>query len=200
MMIDNFFNEIKEYFIDNNITIRENDDINIKIKKFLLKYKKIICLILIIILLIMGYYCNPYENLYNNNIQTGGAAALPGATEEKKTEEKPEEKKANAPQTEPEKSYMDKKGDKAKEKLKKRKEGAVNKLKSVANAPAGIYNAGQAAVDKFKDNADIIYQVLYSIALFILICIVTIPSLAFCVIGIICYVLLKDQLGGIKGL
>lgn len=198
MMIDNFFNEVKEYFIDNNITIRENDDINIKIKKFLLKYKKIICLILIIILLIIGYYCNPYENLYNKNIQTGGAA-LPGAPEEKKTEEK----KANAtaePPAEPEKSYMDKKGDKAKEKLKKRKEGAVNKLKSVANAPAGIYNAGQAAVDKFKDNADIIYQVLYSIALFILICIVTIPSLAFCVIGLICYILLKDQLGGIKGL
>ena len=66
---------------------------------------------------------------------------------------------------------------------------------------ASTYTAPFKAVGSaFTDNADLIFQVFYSIALFIIICIVTMPALAFIVVGIICYVVLKPKIDAIKAL
>ena len=58
----------------------------------------------------------------------------------------------------------------------------------------------KAVGSAFTNNADLIFQVFYSIALFIIICIVTMPALAFIVVGIICYVVLKPKIDAIKAL
>lgn len=78
--------------------------------------------------------------------------------------------------------------------------GASAVGRGIKSAPSAMFNAGAAAAHKFTDNADVIYQIFYSIALFILICIISIPSIAFFVIGLICYILLKDKLKGLKAL
>ena len=64
--IKNIKNNIVNYFIDNDIVINDDDEIKIKIKKFLLKYKRTIAMICLIILLIIGYHCDPYSINYNH--------------------------------------------------------------------------------------------------------------------------------------
>jgi hypothetical protein len=70
-------------------------------------------------------------------------------------------------------------------------------LKTYTNA-AGA--ASDAAGRLVTENADLVFQILYSVAIFILICIVTIPAIAFIVVGIICYVLLKPKMAALKAL
>ena len=84
--------------------------------------------------------------------------------------------------------------------LDKAKKGLESTKKGLYNSPTKMFDAGAAAAQGFKDNADVIYQVFYSVAIFIVICIVAIPSVALLVIGIICYFLLKNKMKTIKSL
>ena len=193
-------NKIKNYFIDDKIHIKENDDINTKIKKFLLKYKRIIGLVLLICLLLIGYNCNPYNinNISNENskiIQNGGGGeGAPASTP--------------APATGKEGAsggIADVKAaigsDEGKKTAKEKALGAAKKVgKGIKNVGTGMYDAGAAVAHKFTGSADLIFQVLFSIAIFIVLCIVIVPSLALFIIGIICYVLLKGKMKGIKAL
>ena len=203
--------KIKNYFINHEIIIKDDDDNYTIFKKILLKYKRVIGLILLVILLVLGYYCNPYninDHINNQNEtenikykQTGGAGALAGLA----AQAGPSIADAAA-QAGPSKfdqiaaksqaGYNTKK-EKVMASLKESKEKAIQGLK---NSPTAMFDAGAAVAHKFKDNAGVIYQVLYSIAIFIVICVVAIPSLALLVIGIICYFLLRDKMKVIKGL
>jgi hypothetical protein len=238
-IIDNRINDkIINYFIDNQIILNEDDDNYTKIKKYLLKYKRIIALVLLIILLVIGYYCNPYsddnylniDSSINNsknskNIQNGGAAliakvgssvgssvaknaasgAIKDAAKDAVKDAAGDAKKSFGDKI---KDKIKEKGDKSQAKLELKGEKAMEKLKAgkdsaiqgIKNSPTAMYDAGAAVAHKFKDNAGVIYQVLYSIAIFIVICIVLLPSLAFIVIGIICYFLLRGKMKVIKGL
>jgi len=71
-----------------------------------------------------------------------------------------------------------------------------NALKEKIKNATPFRDAGRA----FTDNADLIFQVFYSIAIFIVICIVTVPALAFIIVGIICHVVLKPKIEAIKAL
>lgn len=85
--LDSSFKTINDYFIDSKIIINNDDDFNSKTKKILLKYKRVIGIVLLIILLIIGYYeykcnCNEYNNENINgkinkktykNMHNGGA-------------------------------------------------------------------------------------------------------------------------------
>ena len=188
-------NKIKNYFIDDKIHIKENDDINTKIKKFLLKYKRIIGLVLLIFLLLIGYNCNPYNisNISNENskiIQNGGegAPAAPDAGKDGVSGGIADVKAAIG-------------SDAGKKTAKEKALGAAKKVgKGIKNVGTGMYDAGAAVAHKFTGSADLIFQVLFSIAIFIVLCIVIVPSLALFIIGIICYVLLKGKMKGIKAL
>ena len=50
------WNIIYNYFINSHININNEDDYKTKLTKYLLKYKRIIGLVLLIILFIIGYY------------------------------------------------------------------------------------------------------------------------------------------------
>jgi hypothetical protein len=179
-------NIIYNYFIDNHIIIYKNDTTKIKIKKFLLKYKRIISLVLLIILIIIGYYCNPYNFEIYSNTQNGGGMM---STLKSKYKEGVKSQVAK----------FDTKVESAKEGLKSAGEGLATGAKA-AVSPSTYYNAGATAARAFRDNADVIYQIFYAIALFIIICIVTLPAIAFAVVGICCYFLLKDKMKTFKSL
>jgi len=249
--INNLVTIIYNYFIDNTINIKDDDNFNVKIKKYLLKYKKAIGLILLIILLIIGYYCDPYNFIYDDvnikkeNIQDGGsietvkdkeyfkaqsakAKAEAQAQAEAAKEEANEEAKAAKDKAAKDKAIEDAKPkpgfkDKLKSAVSKAKTGQSEKMQAsfdlkkdklkgavkampgkalagIKQAPTAFYDAGATAARAFKDNSDIIYQIFYSIALFIIICIVAIPTVALFVIGIICYFLLKDKMKTLKSL
>ena len=213
--IDETINDkIINYFIDKQIIIKEDDDNYTRIKKNLLKYKRVIGLVLLIILLIIGYYCNPYNigidnsesNSNGKNIQNGGAGALAGLAAKagsgagadvakKSFGDKIKDKAKNM--SAKSQADLESKGDKIKDSLKS---GKASAIAGVKNAPTAMYDAGASVANKFKDNADVIYQVFYSIAIFIVICIVLLPSIAFIVIGVICYFLLRDKMKTIKAL
>ena len=206
------WNIIVDYFIDNTITIRDDDNTKNTIKKFLLKYRRIIGIILLIILLIIGYYCNPYDYNYDKqnlkqNLkqnQKGGAGAIASIAS-----------KANAVS-----DTVSNAAGKA--------EGAVGNITNAAgnvpgvpgaNNAAGneagnnegnnkgkkgigghIYGAGAAVGRQAKEWAPWFYGVIYAVAISLVVCIVVVPSVAFFVVGIICYILLKDKIKYMKAL
>jgi len=200
---------IYNYFIDKDVIIKDNDNIETKIKKNVIKYKKIIAIICFIILLIIGYYYNIFNieienNIINeNSVQKGGSidTAMPdipkqpgflskvGSSIKNKVDKKTTKGAAE----------LSIKSDKAQKGVQKGL-SSLKKGASKAISPSTYYNAGAAAARKFKDNAGIIYQILYAIALFIVFCIVTIPAIAFIIIGFFCYFLLKNRMKTIKGL
>lgn len=215
-LLNKLNSSINNYFIDNDIDIKEDDNTQNKYKKYLVKYRKIIALICLIILLIIGYYYNPFnienKNIINNkSIQKGGSEP-PAATPVEPKDATPVEPAKDAPPVEPAKddgkksSKIDKgaaqlsiKGDKAKAALSKGADSLKKGAKKLVS-PSAYYDAGAAVAHKFKDNAGIIYQIIYSVALFIVLCVVTVPAMAFAIIGIMCFFLLKDKMKTIKGL
>jgi len=186
--------DIINYFIDKKIIIYKDDTNEIKFNKYILKYKKIISIIILIILLIVGYYCNPYKfnNIVNvKNIENIENALVGGSSLGEKISKSKFVQKSAA-------SYDTKMA-----KVGEFKDSTKESLKSGAKAaisPSTYYNAGATAARSFTNNADLIYQILYSIALFIVICIITIPAIGFIIVGIFCYFLLKNKMKKLKSL
>jgi len=93
--------------------------------------------------------------------------------------------------------------DKGKAKMAESKAKMSEKGKAFAKKAGSLKTYSNAVGDvanKFAENSDIIYRVLYAIAFFVIICIVIVPTLAFLIIGVICYFLLKDRMKEIKAL
>ena len=76
--------------------------------------------------------------------------------------------------------------------------GAISK--SVTGTVSTAYNVGAAGAETIRDNADWFYGMIYAVAISLAVCIITIPSIAFFIVGIICFVLLKGKMKYFKGL
>ena len=161
---------IKNYLIDENINTDENDTFINKLKYSLLKYKKIISIILLIILLFIGYQCN--INFLDTNINTNSynlkGGVITGAI-----------------------------GRGAKSLGKTLWSGKTAAIKS---GISNTYDFGARRADDFKDFAPRFYSLIYSIALSVLMFLIFMPAVGFFVVGIICYSMLKDKMGYIKSL
>ena len=173
----------------------------------------------------INYNNDNNDNDKDNQIQNGGAGALKAASaasrktelkaiadkgkadrqalKDKATADKAAAKKAKEDAKAAGPSKGEKMAASGQAKMDKHKQalkdfgGKAASLSTYTNA-AG--NAAGAAGRAISDNADLVFQVLYSVAIFILICIVTIPALAFIVVGIICFVLLKPKMAALKAL
>jgi hypothetical protein len=200
--IKNIIKNIKNYFINNNIIIEDDDENSIKIKKFLLKYKRIIGLVLLVILLIIGYNYNLFD-IENNNIenkksnikQNGGKGAPkpPKAPKAPKAPPAPKVDAAAAAGADPGAAAAAAGaagGEEKKEKEKKEK-----KEKSPSSGTSVLDGASR----KVGATADILYQILFAIAMLVVTGVVLVPSISLIAIGIVCYVLLKDKMKVIKG-
>ena len=211
MSIDYIWQSIVNYFIDNTININDTDTTSLKIKKKLLKYKRIIGLILLIILLLIGYYCEPYGNnsissISNNKLnklktQKGSGFGPSGeshddftarmsAMEAEGKAAKDAFLSANVPEANA--------GNAANE---VKKPGVLNRMGEEAQyqKTQKLYNYGARAGNAAKEWSGWLYSIIYSVAISLLLCIIIVPSIAFFIIGIICYFLLKNRMKVIKG-
>jgi hypothetical protein len=180
---------INNYLIDKEININENDTFINKLKFFLLKYKRIIAIVLLIILLFIGYQCNltfldinpnlnpklnpklnpnqnPKQNLYN--LKGGDQGVIAG--------------KIN--------SAVSSIGDTL-------KDGKVDALKTGASES---YDFAARRADDYKSFAPKLYGFIYSVAISVLMFLIFMPAVGFFIVGIICYSILKDKMGYIKSL
>ena len=191
---------IINYLIDKNINFSKNDTTKVKIKKYLLKYKRIIAIFLLIVLLYIGNQCNLSYLKFNSNVNykkenilNGGAGAGAGALGEiaKVTEALT---KAGQGQ-----------GQGKGESNSKGSGGPTNaldkaKASDTRTAAEKTYDFGKKYANKIKDNADVFYGFLYSIAITILMFLIFVPAVGFIVIGFICYSLLKNRIVSLKSL
>lgn len=81
----------------------------------------------------------------------------------------------------------------------------ISALKGMGMSKAGIAKelagqAGQYAVDKFKDFSGWLYEILFALAISIAICMIIVPSIAFFALGLICYFLLRKKILSIKAI
>ena len=225
------WNIIYNYFINSHININNEDDYKTKVTKYLLKYKRIIGLVLLIILFIIGYYeyyeYNEYndENYknYSNLKQQGGSSAAASILSVKRklsfTDANQAGKQAKDSKAILKEAKNVKRADKIHAKVGsimskgtgfRMKEGtkraAIAKLttgaisKSVTGTVSTAYNVGAAGAETIRDNADWFYGMIYAVAISLAVCIITIPSIAFFIVGIICFVLLKSKMKYFKGL
>ena len=200
--ISNILEQIRQYFIDDNIKI-PNENINILdlLNLYILKYRRIIAAIFLIILIYLLFCeintdyndCSDYAN--NNMIGGGGAVASIGS-------------KLGSVGSKL-KGFASKKGEGLKKGLTKKMESikkAPGKLGSKAlsgktykNLGSSAFSMGESAASSFKQSAPIFYQILYTLAFTLIIAILVLPSIGFFIIGIICYFLLKDRIKTLKG-
>ena len=167
-------NTIIKYLIDEDIIINENDTNLNKISLFLLRYKRIISIILLLLLLIIGYYCNIYyfyNNNNNNNIINGGFKKITNVV-----------------------------GTKASVIGSSIKTAALNPGDTMKRGVRGTYRYGENRANEAKAFAPWFYSILYSIAISFLMFLIFMPAVAFFILGIICYSILKGKIGYIKSL
>ncbi len=177
----NICDNLINYLIDKNIHINENDTTLTKLKLFLLKYKRIISIILLILLLIVGHTCNlTYLNFNispdnkNNKNEINKNKIINGGVYE---------------------------GFKASAKLSSSMSSMGNTLKSGKfDALKSGYQGVANRVERSKDFAPWLYGLIYSIAITILIFMIFMPAVAFFILGIICYNLVKGKISYIKSL
>ena len=83
--------------------------------------------------------------------------------------------------------------------LKTTVDSSSDKMRALAkiSKDAGL-RAPDAAMDKFRSSSSFIYDILYQISFIIIIMLIIFPSLAFFVIGMICFVLLRNKLAYLK--
>ena len=78
--------------------------------------------------------------------------------------------------------------------------GAKKSSKDYRKSITGsVYGMGSRGVDSIKENAGWFYQILFSIAISLIICIIVIPSISFFFIALICFFLLKYKMSNLKG-
>lgn len=169
-IFDSIQNTIETYLIFNEYKINPNDDCLTQIKMFILRYRRIIGIILLIILLYIGVNCDIYT--YS---QKGGASI------KKFIKGKFDKKSINSLDTGQIGNVV---GDNSKS----------------AKLGRMTYQAGAYTGDKFKEFAGWLYQILFAIALSIAICMVVLPSITFFIVGIICFFLLKSKMSSFKSL
>ena len=169
-----FTNNIYNYLIDTKIDIDENDTLLIKIQKILLKYKRIIAIVLLIILIILGYYCNIY-NIYTNNKKNIHDTCILSGGESRSS------------------IYAPKIGDSISSGLSATKSG-------ILNAPSNLKEFGKNRAKDAKELAPWFYGIIYSIAIALLTFLIFMPTIGFIILGFICYSLLKSKMVYIKSL
>lgn len=172
-----FTNNIYNYLIDTKIDIDENDTLLIKLQKILLKYKRIIAIVLLIILLILGYYCNIY-NIYNlntnNKKHTHDTCILSGG-ESRSSIYAPKMRESIS-------------------------SGYASAKTGILNAPSNLKEFGKSRAKEAKELAPWFYGIIYSISIALLTCLIFMPAICFIILGFICYSLLKSKMVYIKSL
>ena len=216
-----FYNYIKHLLIIDEYIINDDDKLIIKIKYFILRYRRVIGIILLFILLYINSKCdtrNTGDTMYSNKSMVGGSTtakpifaeqptvaaattpATPPATVAAATSAKSTLKdkiKGAAQKTTATSKSINKGANAVSSKTNKIAKGVSSKTKGIRK---GAYSGAAYVGNNFKDMSGWFYEILFSIALAIAICAIILPSLSFLIIGIICYFLFKKKMIHIKSM
>jgi hypothetical protein len=216
----NIYSYLEDILIIKEYEINQDNDLITQTETFILRYRRILGIILLCILLYILYKC---KNKVHNTIQKGaGDNNNLGLTNLfKENENKPPEKTATGKGGKS-KTFVGKITTKFKDKLTERGRKSISsakkfigetntaqKYKSMRDvglsrlqigkrAMYGIGSAAGVVGNKFKEFAGWLYEILFAIAISIAICMVIVPSLSFFIVGIICYFLLKNKVSSLK--
>jgi hypothetical protein len=192
------------FIINNRIIINEDDELHIRIEKYIVKYHRVIGLILLLIFLLI-LYCH-YGVLKIKNVQNGGGpvaavaaapaalALAPGAAGAAGAMGSSAQMALLAQSINTTKIGVDKTMmDKVKGLYSKGKQGAESGFGS-------IKDYGRRSMSAIKSYSPIFYRMLYTVAFTLIVAIVVLPSVAFLIIGVICYFLLQKNMDYIKKL
>ena len=190
-------NYIYNYLIDSNINIYDDDTLLIKFQKILLKYKRIIAIVLLIILLIIGNQCNYIfiNKKVNSYILYGGAGGAVDPVAAGGPAGDPAGDPAAATTPPKKRRYKSKYASKLKEGAVKRGKIARSAIKR-KNIKAFADRRGQ----DIKDAAPWLMGIIYSSSIALLSFLIFMPAIGFIVVGIICFALLKQKMSYIKSL
>ena len=178
----------------------EKKQINTKwvnFKKWCFKYHREIAIVMMIILIIIGIWFNPFEDIREElKDQFGGKLGgirmgLNKLSSQKLVKEagfNEVQKLSNISGTEGAK--------KARQSLKGK--AIVGEGGKGLRAAAG--EASDYVMGKFRDNASIIYEVIYQIAFVIIILLIVFPAAAFFIIALICFIVFRSKLDYLKSL
>ncbi len=256
--IRNWLRYLEDIIIDDDYKLNDTLDGWEQIKLYIMRYRRIIGIILLIILISIMYYCDDLNYDKEDNIQNGGSndnvyakyeakfkekndeAAARKKYDEKKMEEAKEQRKIKAEEIKKKydaehskkgKAYQlsklakeadikeqlgqvkDKLGDKfAKSKLGKYQAGLEDEKKQLIEQGLSVGKANQIiraqrlsdvknfVGEKVSQFANWLYELLFAVAISIAICMVIFPSIAFVILGIVCYILLRKQMSKLKGI
>ena len=205
-IVNNIVNVVESWLVFKEYEINSDDDLITQTKMFILRYRRIIGILLFIMLVYIGFICNFGQNRsktknekgnedrhrdQKENIQNGGKFNISGAIGKKMSSLK-------------DKIDLKKIEYSGEGSLTSKAQKAIGDSKMVKKfsqiKEAGAYNAGAYVGNKFKEFSGWLYQILFAIAISIAICMVVLPSLSFFIIGIICFFLLKSKISGFKSL
>jgi hypothetical protein len=198
--------------------LEENNNISnwIKFKKWCYKYHRHLAISMMILLIIIGIWLNPFDKkiLHKSDEllteQTGGVAPVLLAAGRAGSALGKVPGKINSKMTGDSKAIkdiMESGVDQSKFKLNDLNNKQRLAAKSSAITSAGFKGTTEMlgkgsdyALGKFRDNASIIYEFIYQLAFVILILLVVFPTIALFIIGIICFILLRQKLNYVKAL
>jgi len=189
----------------------------IKFKKWCYKYHRHLAISMMILLIIIGIWFNPFNRKILNKSdellieQTGGIAPILLAAGRAGSSLSKVSGKINSKMTGDSKAIKEIQNSEIDTSTFKLDQLKNNKArlatKSSAISSAGFKGATEMlgkgsdyALGKFRDNASIIYEFIYQLAFVILILLVVFPTIALFIIGIICFILLRQKLNYVKGL
>lgn len=188
---------LKEYNID------ENDNIELKIKYFILRYRRIIGILLLIILIYLYINCNNNDNKKtgvigggNNEMDINNLKSIKKMKDNMGSYKKLKSNISTSIASVKNKMNNTKLGKKLTE-IKGFKDAGFSRVEIGKKMS---YQAGSFIGNSFKNFATWLYELLFAIAISIAICMIILPSVSFFIIGIICYFLLKSKISTFKSL
>ena len=176
-----------------------------KFKRWCYIYHRELAITMMIILIIIGIWFNPFDDVktqveYQEQDGGGVRTFLQGAKSAAKyTGTELANKHTN-------RSLIAKEGPNIKlDDIASRKSRMFQKASALTGSAASgtLKKLGQApdyVMDKFRENASLIYEVFYQIAFIVIILLIVFPTVGFFIIGIICFIILRDKLAYLKSL
>ena len=176
--------EDKYYRIDKPLHIQPSSlSLTTQIKYYLVKYRRIIGIVLLILL----FYIIPSVSIYSSIDKQCGGGSISSAIKNMKSSTVSTYSKLKSSTSKSYSKYADK-----------------TAIAMSRGALKHTYRAGKDAVkygaDVYASYSDMIFTILYQIAFVIIICIIFVPSLAFVVGGIVCFTLLQRRINYLKSL
>lgn len=206
--LDNIVNLLEDWLIFKEYTVNGDDDLITQTKIFILRYRRIIGITIIIILLYVGLNCN-FGN--ENYLQKGGSkigsiisqktanSSIKKAQQELRTKVKQEKTQVKADAIK--QKYDDSSLGQKMQKYKQLRATGVSRTEILGKGALNTtYSAGAWVGNTFKEYAGWLYEILFAVAISIAICMVVLPSISFVIIGLICFFLLKSKISSFKSI